>query len=175
MTFIDSNILVYSIDDNSPEKQRKARAIVARAIGGYGFMVSAQVLNEFTNVALAKMRLTLPEVGKFVAVFKRIKSVSVDCGWTERALAIKAQYGTQFYDSFTGCGCRGQRLRRILVRGPERRPALLRCQGGQSVQVKFSSPRPQPHKTHGKPPRVYHSPLDPSSVAEIPVFTSRCV
>ena len=99
MTFIDSNILVYSIDDNSPEKQRKARAIVARAIGGCGFMVSAQVLNEFTNVALAKMRLTLPEVGKFVAVFKRIKSVPVDCGWTERALAIKAQYGTQFYDS----------------------------------------------------------------------------
>ena len=99
MTFIDSNVLVYSIDDNSPEKQRKARAIVARAIGGHGFMVSAQVLNEFTNVALAKMRLTIPEVGKFVAVFKRIKSVPVDCGWTERALEIKAQYGTQFYDS----------------------------------------------------------------------------
>ena len=99
MTFIDSNILVYSIDDNSPEKQRKARAIVARAIGGHGFMVSAQVLNEFTNVALAKMRLTLPEVGKFVTVFNRIKSVPVDCRWTERALAIKAQYGTQFYDS----------------------------------------------------------------------------
>ena len=91
MTFIDSNVLVYSIDDNSPEKQRKARAIVARAIGGRGFMVSAQVLNEFTNVALAKMRLTLPEVGKFVAVFRRIKSVPVDCGWTERALAIKAE------------------------------------------------------------------------------------
>ena len=99
MTFIDSNVLVYSIDDNSPEKQQKARAIVARAIGGRGFMVSAQVLNEFTNVALSKMRLTLPEVGKFVAVFKRIKSVPVDCGWTERALWIKAQYGTQFYDS----------------------------------------------------------------------------
>ena len=99
MTFIDSNILVYSIDDNSPEKQRKARAIVARAIGGHGFMVSAQVINEFTNVALAKMRLTLSEVEKFVAVFKRIKSVPVECGWTARALAIKAQYGTQFYDS----------------------------------------------------------------------------
>ena len=99
MTFLDSNILVYSIDDNSPEKQRKARAIVASAIGRPGFMVSAQVLNEFANVALAKLRLTLEEAGRFVAVFRRMKVVSVDCAWTERALQIKAQYGTQFYDS----------------------------------------------------------------------------
>ena len=62
MTFLDSNILVYSIDDNSPEKQRKARAIVASAIGRPGFVVSAQVLNEFANVALAKLHLTLEEV-----------------------------------------------------------------------------------------------------------------
>ena len=99
MTFLDSNILVYSIDDNSPEKQRKARAIVASAIGRPGFMVSAQVLNEFANVALAKLHLTLEETGRFVAVFRRMKVVPVDCAWTERALQIKAQYGTQFYDS----------------------------------------------------------------------------
>lgn len=99
MIFLDTNVLVYSVDQKDPAKQRKAREIVATAVRGHDFIISAQVLNEFSNIALLKLKMTVPEVRKFVSIFKFIKSVSLDCAWTDRALAIKEQYRIQFFDS----------------------------------------------------------------------------
>jgi len=99
MTFIDTNILVYAVDKLNPAKHGRAVAIIADAISRPGFMVSAQVLNEFANVALLKLKMTVDEVRQFVDVFMRTKVVALDPSWTNRALAIKSQYGTQFFDS----------------------------------------------------------------------------
>ena len=99
MIFLDTNVLVYSVDQKDPTKQRKAREIVATAIRGQDFIISAQVLNEFSNIALLKLKMTVPEVRKFVSIFSCMKTVSLDCAWTDRALAIKEQYGIQFFDS----------------------------------------------------------------------------
>ncbi len=99
MIFLDTNILVYSVDQKNPAKQRKAREIVVEAMNWQAYVISAQVLNEFSNVALLKLKMTVPEVRKFVSIFKFIKTVSVDCAWTDRALAIRKQYGIQFFDA----------------------------------------------------------------------------
>ena len=99
MTFLDTNILVYSVDKKNPSKQVLAREIVVDAINGGDYMISAQVLNEFSNVALLKLQMTVAEVGKFVSMFKQMNVVSLDFKWTERALEIKGRYGIQFFDS----------------------------------------------------------------------------
>ena len=99
MTFIDTNVIVYSVDRKDPAKQRRAREIVANAIRRQGHVISAQVLNEFSNIALLKLKMTVPEVRKFVSVFRLIKTISLDSAWTDRALSIKEQYGIQFFDS----------------------------------------------------------------------------
>ena len=99
MTFIDTNVIVYSVDQKDPAKQRRAREIVANAIRRQGHVISAQVLNEFSNIALLKLKMTVPEVRKFVSVFRLIKTISLDSAWTDRALSIKEQYGIQFFDS----------------------------------------------------------------------------
>ena len=99
MTFIDTNVIVYSVDRKNPTKQRRAREIVANAIRRQGYVISAQVLNEFSNIALLKLKMTVPEVRKFVSVFRLIKAISLDSTWTDRALSIKEQYGIQFFDS----------------------------------------------------------------------------
>jgi len=99
VTFLDTNILVYSVDKLDAAKQALAMSIVADAISKPGFMVSAQVLNEFSNVALLKLKLMPDEVRQFVSVFNRMKVVPVEPNWTDRALAIKLQYGVQFFDS----------------------------------------------------------------------------
>lgn len=52
MTFLDTNVLVYSIDFRDIRKHRVARAIVLDAKDSDDYLVSAQVLNEFTNVSL---------------------------------------------------------------------------------------------------------------------------
>ena len=80
MTFIDTNVLVYSVDGNSPDKQSVAKSIVAKAIQSPSFLVSAQVLNEFSNVSLLRLKLTPEETGRFVSVFRMIRSVALFAG-----------------------------------------------------------------------------------------------
>lgn len=99
MTFIDTNVLVYAVDGKEKSKQPPASEIVTRAIDGDGFLVSAQVLNEFANIALGKLKMTVSEVRDFVSIFSRINVVPLAAEWTDRALHIKDRYGIQFFDS----------------------------------------------------------------------------
>ena len=99
MTFLDTNVLIYSIDGKDPAKQVVAREIVVSAVRGGGFLISAQVLNEFSNIALLKLKLSVEETRKFVSFFSRIGVVSLDSRWTDAALLLKQRYETQFFDS----------------------------------------------------------------------------
>jgi len=115
MTFLDTNILVYAVDKLDAAKQSRAMSIITEAISTSDFMVSAQVLNEFSNVALLKLRLMTDEVQRFVAVFNRMKVVPVEPIWTDRALAIKSQYGTQFFESLLLAAAEASRCDTILT------------------------------------------------------------
>lgn len=99
MIFLDTNILVYSVDKKNLSKQGLARDVVADAISKPGYMVSAQVLNEFANVGILKLGLSISEVRRFLSTFRRIKVAPVLVELTERALSVKEQYGTQYFDS----------------------------------------------------------------------------
>ena len=99
MTFLDTNILVYSVDGKDPIKQGIARKILIEALVGREFLISAQVLNEFSNIALLKLKMSIQEVRRFVEIFGQINVVSIDRSWTGKALSLKEKYGTQFFDS----------------------------------------------------------------------------
>lgn len=99
MTFIDSNVLVYAVDIRDVRKQQIAKTIVMGARNSSGYVISSQVLNEFSNVAINKLKKTRLEARVFVELFMEINSVAVRPEWTVRALDIMEQYGLQFYDS----------------------------------------------------------------------------
>jgi len=99
MTFIDTNVLVYFIDRRSQEKWRIAREIISSAIDSPNFCISAQVLNEFANVALKKLSMTEDDVRACVEDFMHINVFAQGLNWTCRALEIKKCYGIQFFDS----------------------------------------------------------------------------
>jgi predicted nucleic acid-binding protein len=99
MTFLDTNILVYSVDGNDPVKQGIARKILIEALVSREYLISAQVLNEFSNIALLKLKMSIQEVRRFVEIFGQINVVSIDRSWTEKALSLKEKFGTQFFDS----------------------------------------------------------------------------
>ena len=110
MKFVDTNVLIYFIDSRNTAKQSIARAVLANAIGSRQYVISAQVLNEFANVALKKLGLTEDEVRQYIEAFQHIHVVFQQSGWAVRALEIRKQYGLQFYDSlmlaaaeFVGC------------------------------------------------------------------------
>jgi len=99
MTFLDSNVLVYAVDARDAGKQKIAKSIVMSARNSTDYVISAQVLNEFSNVAMRKLGKTRAEVMGFAELFKAIRSVPVKSEWTMRALEMMGLYDLQFYDA----------------------------------------------------------------------------
>ena len=91
--FLDSNILVYTIGQES--MARSARAAMAR-----GHVISVQVLNEFANVARRKGLLQWAEIREAALRFAQVlEIVPLTVGTHDQALALAERYGFAFYDS----------------------------------------------------------------------------
>ena len=99
MRFIDSNVLIYAVDDTDADKQRIARSVVYRAISSADFMISVQVINEFCAVSFRKLMKPVDEIDGFLSVLEGITTVPVLQSWTRRALWIMNRYNLQFFDS----------------------------------------------------------------------------
>ena len=99
MTFLDTNVLAYSVDNRDVAKQKVAKSIILAARSSADFVMSAQVLNEFSNVAIKKLGKTRAEVMGFVKLYKTIRTLPIKPEWTVPALEIMDRYGIQFYDA----------------------------------------------------------------------------
>lgn len=97
--FLDTNVLVYSYDRSSPEKQRVAQALVRRAVAG-DFVISTQVLAEFAATLLHKVSPPA-DAGDLIAVLDAlapIKLINTDGEHVRRAVEARGAYGLHFYD-----------------------------------------------------------------------------
>lgn len=99
MTFLDTNVLIYAVDPRDMRKQQIAKSIVMSARNSSEYAISAQVLNEFSNVAMGNLHKPRAEVRGFVELFMEIHSVDVRSEWTVQAIEIMERHDTQFYDS----------------------------------------------------------------------------
>ena len=99
MKFIDSNVLIYAVDDTDADKQRVARDVVYQAISSEDLMISAQVINEFCAVSFRKLLKSVDEVEGFLSVLEGIKTVPVLQSWTRRAIWLMNRYNLQFFDA----------------------------------------------------------------------------
>ena len=107
MTFLDTNVLVYAVDGRDAEKQQAAKKIVMAARNSPEYMISAQVLNEFTNVALNKLKKTREETRDFVGLFMSIAAVAVRPEWTASAIDINS---TVFNSTIRFCSQRQKKM-----------------------------------------------------------------
>jgi predicted nucleic acid-binding protein len=80
MRFLDSNVLVYTVDSGEPAKQAIARAIVAASANVSDIVISTQVLQEFYWTASRKFaNRTEPHVvDQALHDFTRFQIVQVD-------------------------------------------------------------------------------------------------
>ena len=92
--FFDTNVLVYAATGDP----RKARADRVLAGGG---VISAQVLNEFANVARNKLRKSWPDVEYAVERICRAVDgvVPLTRAINAAALALARDHGFSFYDA----------------------------------------------------------------------------
>lgn len=61
ITFFDTNILIYAIDESEPTKRQRAVARIEQARTQGTVMLSTQVLHEFYNISQRKLRPPLPQ------------------------------------------------------------------------------------------------------------------
>jgi predicted nucleic acid-binding protein len=96
--FLDTNVLVYSFDADSPAKQRKAKELLA----GSGWFVSWQVIQEFSSVALHRFKVPLvpQDLSDYLTLklWPRCRILPSEVILT-KALAIHARYGFRYFDS----------------------------------------------------------------------------
>ena len=92
--FFDTNILVYAFLDDP----RRARAQEILAEGG---SISAQTLNEFTNVSRRKHNRDWPEIERALQIIRDyVDAIAPLTEQThDRALALARDHGLSFYDA----------------------------------------------------------------------------
>jgi len=92
--FFDTNILVY-LASGDAEKADRAESIL-----GDGGVISVQVLNELTNVARRKMRMTWADTHAFLTLIRRLLTVQPMTVEThETGLALAERYNLSTYDA----------------------------------------------------------------------------
>ena len=91
--FFDTNVLLYLLSAD-PGKADCAEELLA--IGG---IVSVQVLNEFTSVALKKLRMPWVEIRDVLAQVRVVcPVVDLTLATHDRAGQVAERYGLSFYD-----------------------------------------------------------------------------
>ena len=94
VSFFDTNVLVY-IASGDPVKADRAETIIR-----HGGVISVQVLNELTNVARRKMRMTWPDTHAFLSMFRGLLTVQAMTIEThETGLALAERYHLSVYDA----------------------------------------------------------------------------
>ena len=99
MIFLDTNILVYAALNQNPEKHRKAVVLIRDLLANGDGAISAQVVNEFTNVMFKKTRRTAEEIRTLNQLFSPMLRLDMTAGLADRAITLKDQYGIQYYDA----------------------------------------------------------------------------
>jgi predicted nucleic acid-binding protein len=93
-SFFDTNILLYLASDD-PEKAGRAEQLIAD-----GGTISVQVLNEITNVARRKMRMSWEEIHGFLAMVRGLLPVvPMTIETHEAGIALAERYGFSTYDA----------------------------------------------------------------------------
>ncbi|MFZ9965302.1 MAG: PIN domain-containing protein [Terrimicrobiaceae bacterium] len=96
--FLDTNILVYCFDSTNPKKQNISKELVARK----NWIVSWQVVQEFSSVALHKFRTPLKpdDLADYIELrlWPRCRVLPSEAIF-QKATTIYNRYGFRFYDS----------------------------------------------------------------------------
>ena len=113
-TFLDTNVLVYAVDETEPDKREVARRLLAST--GHGeFVLSTQILSEFYTVVTRKLAEPIPEATAAAVVDYLALNpvVPTDAALVKAAIQISRSAQLSYWDglivaSATAGGC--QRL-----------------------------------------------------------------
>ena len=97
--FLDTNILVYTVDRNDKKKLSQARKLLEIAIANDKPVISTQVLQEFYCATTTKLKLDKIIAKNIIHNFRNMEIVQVDLGIIEQGIDISLLFQISFWDS----------------------------------------------------------------------------
>lgn len=98
-SFIDTNVLVYAQASDEPVKQLAAIALLKHVYESGSGVLSTQVLQEFCNLALKKLKLPAAHIQSQLAFFRQFEIVQVTPEIIQAALDLHQARSVSFYDA----------------------------------------------------------------------------
>jgi predicted nucleic acid-binding protein len=98
-SFIDSNVLIYAEAKDAPHKQKAALALLKRLHQNALGVISTQVLQEYCNVALKKLRLPTAHIRQQLAMHQQFEVVQITPPLIHKALDLNQLRSVSFYDA----------------------------------------------------------------------------
>jgi predicted nucleic acid-binding protein len=105
--FLDTNVLLYAF---AADDRRSPKADELLAQGG---KISVQVLNEFANVSVRKLRRSSADIEQALGAFRRLLDppIPLTVALHEKAIALAREHRFAFYDALivaaaSAAGCR---------------------------------------------------------------------
>lgn len=97
-TFLDTNILIYSVDKADPSKQETAIGVIAEHASEQSGVISTQVLQEFYSAATRKLGIPPAVAKKHVQDFQIFDIVQISPDMIERGIDASILYKISFWD-----------------------------------------------------------------------------
>ncbi len=97
--FIDTNILIYADANDEPIKQDIAISIIRENLLNNTGVISTQVLQEYANVALTKLGLSIEIVRERLKFYSNFEIINSSSNLLISAIEIYAMRKTSFYDA----------------------------------------------------------------------------
>jgi len=98
-SFIDTNVLVYAEASDEPLKQQAALTLLKRLYENNEGVLSTQVLQEYCNVALKKLRLSSTHIRAQLDLYEQFELVQVTPAIIRAGLDLQQTRSVSFFDS----------------------------------------------------------------------------
>ena len=98
-SLLDTHLLVYADAADEPIKQRRALALITALRSDGSAVLSTQVLQEYVNVALRKLRLPQALIRERIAFYRRFEMVPASADLVAGALDLHVLHSLSFYDA----------------------------------------------------------------------------
>jgi predicted nucleic acid-binding protein len=97
--FLDTNILVYTIDRRDAAKYTRSRTVLRSFKRNLVGVISTQVLQEFAAAALSKLSQTESVVIQELTLFENFEVVPTTPSLIRRGVELRKKYQIHFYDA----------------------------------------------------------------------------
>lgn len=97
--FLDTNILICSIDPSDPQKQKTAKEILRGQEPDTSLVLSTQVFLEFSAVATRKLEIPCEDCRTFLKMLRRFEVVTVHPDMIDRALELAGARSLSIWDA----------------------------------------------------------------------------